>query len=72
MGNDKITYSLTELRIYWNKYWTLSGLRYLVKGKWEYDFSGKSKGLIDATRAEVALLRNHMTFPDFLEKYGKK
>ena len=65
-------YNLAEIRIYWNRYWTLSGLRYLVKGKWEYDFSGKHKGLIDATRAEVALLRNHMTFPTFLEKYGKK
>ena len=72
MGNDKITYSLTELRIYWNKYWNLSGLRYLVKGTWKYDFTGKPKSHIDATRAEVALLRNHMTFPTFLEKYGKK
>ena len=70
--NSQLSYSLAELKIYWNRYWTLSGLRYLVKGKWKYDFSGKSKGLIDATRAEVALLRNHMTFPEFLEKYGKK
>ena len=65
-------YSLAELKIYWNQYWNKSGLRYLIKGKWEYDFSGKSKGFIDATRAEVALLRNHMTFPTFWEKYGKK
>lgn len=68
---EETQYSLTEIRIYWNKYWTLSGLRYLVKGKWEYDFSGKPKAHIDATRAEVTLLRNYITFPEFLEKYGK-
>ncbi len=68
----RITYSIKEIKIYWNKYWTISGHRYLVKGKWEYDFSGKVKRHIDATRAEVTLLHNHMTFPEFLEKYGKK
>ena len=68
---EETQYSLTEIRIYWNKYWNISGLRYLVKGKWEYDFSGKHTGHIDATRAEVTLMRNHITFPVFLEKYGK-
>ena len=65
------TYSLAEIKIYWDKYWNRSGIRYLTKGKWQYDFSGKQKGLIDATRAEVTLLHNRMTFPKFLEKYGK-
>jgi hypothetical protein len=64
-------YTLDEIKIYWNKYWTLSGLRSLVKGKWQYDFSGKVRRHIDATAAEVTLLRNHMSFPTFLEKYGK-
>ncbi len=66
-----ITYSLAEIQIFWNKYWTISGHRYFVKGKWKYDFSGKVQRNIDATRAEVTLLRNHLTFPEFLEKYGK-
>ena len=65
------SYTLKELKIYWGKYWGKSGIRYLVKGTWKYDFSGKSLGHIDATRAEVTLLRNRMTFPEFLEKYGK-
>lgn len=71
MAEHAPNYSLIELRIYWDKYWTISGHRYLIKGKWNYDFSGKVKRHIDATRAEVALLRNHMTFPDFVETYGK-
>lgn len=72
MAGHASNYSLVELRIYWNNYWNKSGIRSLVRGKWHYDFSGKHTGLIDATRAEIALLRNHMTFPEFLEKYGKK
>ena len=67
-----IIYSLDEIKAYWNKYYTIGGIRYLVQGQWKYDFTSKPKGLIDATRAEVTLLRNHMTFPTFLEKYGKK
>ena len=66
-----ICYTLKELKIYWNHYWHKSGFRYLTKGKWKYDFSGKPITNIDATRAEVTLLRNHITFPEFLEKYGK-
>ena len=66
-----IIYTLDEIKIYWNQYRKKSGLRYLVKGKWEYDFSGKARGLIDATRAEVTMLYNHIGFPTFLEKYGK-
>jgi hypothetical protein len=64
-------YTLTELKVYWNKYYTLGGIRYQVKGIWKYDFSGKPIGMIDATRAETTLLRNHMSFPTFLERYGK-
>ena len=71
-SKDKlIRYNLPELKVYWDRYWKTSGIRYLVGGVWNYDFTSKPKGLIDATRAEVALLRNHMTFPEFLEKYGK-
>ena len=66
------SYTLEQIKIYWNTYWKTSGIRYLVKGKWKYDFSGKAIGSIDATRAEITSLRNHITFPKFLEKYGKK
>ena len=69
---ETVTYTLEEIKIYWNRYWKISGIRYLVKGKWKYDFTGGIKKHIDATRAEVALLRNHITFPTFLERYGKK
>ena len=62
-------YSLAELKIHWNRYYNLSGLRFLVNGKWVYDFSGERKGLIEATRAETTMLRNHMSFPEYLEKY---
>lgn len=65
------TYTLDEIKIYWNHYWKKSGIRYLVEGKWKYDFSGKAVGLINATKAEVTLLRNRISFPTFLEKYGK-
>ena len=68
---EETHYTIAEIKVYYNRYWNLSDLRYLVKGKWEYDFSGKPKGAIDATRAETTLLRNHISFPVFLEKYGK-
>ena len=71
MEEHAASYTLDEIKIYWNRYWNKSGFRYLINGKWDYDFSGKKIGLIDATRAEVTLLRNHITFPVFLEKYGK-
>lgn len=64
-------YRLEDIKKYWNVYWKTSGHRYLIKGKWQYDFTGKPLGLINATKAEVTLLRNQMTFPEFLEKYGK-
>jgi len=65
------TYTLDEIKIYWNEYWKKSGIRYLVGGKWRYDYSGKVVGLIDATKAEIVLLHNHISFPKYLEKYGK-
>ena len=71
MAGHALSYTLDEIKIYWNQYWNTTGHRYLRDGKWEYDFTGKRIGLIDATRAEVTLLRNHITFPVFLEKYGK-
>lgn len=71
MAKHTSNYTLEEIKIYWNSYWNMSGFRYLKNGKWEYDFRDKVIGLIDATRAEVTLLRNHITFPAFLEKYGK-
>lgn len=68
---ELITYSLDEIKTYWNKYYTIEGIRYLIEGKWKYDFTSKPRGLINATKAEVTLLRNHINFPTFLEKYGK-
>lgn len=65
-------YSLEELKTCWDQYCYKTGFRYLVNGHWQYDFSGNPIGHIAATRAEIALMRNHMTFPEFLEKYGKK
>lgn len=65
-------YTLEEIKHYWNTYTKMSGIRYLQEGKWHYDFSGKVKGLINATRAERVTLQKVMPFPKFLEKYGKK
>ena len=67
----KHTYTLDEIKTYWKAYRAMSGHRYLIGGKWKYDWSGKVPTNIEATRAEVALLHNHITFPIFLEKYGK-
>jgi len=65
-------YSLTELKAHWDKYWNTSGYRCLIRGVWHYDFSGKPfASPIDATKSEVILLRKHITFPEYLEKYGK-
>lgn len=68
---EAVNYTLDEIKTYWYRYWETSGLRYMVNGRWQYDFRGKRVGLIDATRAEIALLRNYISFPAFLEKYGK-
>jgi len=70
MAGHASYYTLEDIKKFWNVYWKTSGHRYLIRGKWHYDFSGKVLTRIEATRAEVALLRNHITFPEFLEKYG--
>ena len=71
-SKDKPTYyTISDIKAYWNRYQTISGYRYLSKGKWHYDFTGSRLSQIDATRAEVTLLCKHISFPTFLEKYGK-
>ena len=71
MAEAKPQYNLTEIKVYWDTYWKTTGLRYLTNGKWKYDFSGKPPKHINATKAELVRLRNFITFPKFLEKYGK-
>ena len=65
------TYTLTELKKYWDKYSSISGLRILRGGKWIYEFPVKDIRHIDGVRAEAVTLSQIMSFIDYLEKYGK-
>ena len=64
-------YILSDLRTLWEKYISITGIRMLVNGKWQYNFDVKHIKNIDAARAEICMLKDVMTFPKYLETLEK-
>ncbi len=61
-------YTLTQIKDAWAEYGKTKVLRTLVKGKWKIQSLDKAAGHLDATKAAVVNLRDHVTFPVYLEK----
>lgn len=69
------SYTMTEIDKLWHQYKKITGIRFLKEGKWHYNYSNRSLGLIDATRAEIIRLKDYISFPEYLrrvKKYGTK
>ena len=61
-------YTLEELKVYWSDYDTRKCMRVLKNGKWEiHPLGNKPFGAIDGTKAEIAFIKKHKTFPEYLE-----
>ncbi len=61
-------YTLAQIKDAWTEYSKAKVLRTLVKGKWKLSALKDAGGHIDATKAAVVKLRDHVTFPVYLEK----
>lgn len=61
-------YSLDQIKDAWKEYQEAKVLRVLIAGKWKLRPLTAAGGNIEATKAEVVKLRDHVSFPKFLEK----
>lgn len=61
-------YTLGQIKDAWAEYSKTKALRTLVKGKWKLQSLDKAGGHLNATKAAVVKLRDHISFPVFLEK----
>jgi hypothetical protein len=67
------TYTLKEITMAWAKYKSMSVIRLLKAGKWEYILlEGKGIPRFEATRAERVHPSDYMAFPKFLEEIWQK